>query len=153
MKSPVGSTPVMHALYADGVIYFVAVVSLRICTSLTFVLADQSYWYLSPVAEYALTSTCLSRLFLHLRRVAKDRDHPNDSAFYPGSAVMFSSMALATPSIHLDTRKTEEEDHVLNWDVNEQPYSRGSRRLENEVELGSTSLPRQGRLSSTEPFS
>ncbi|KAG8760019.1 hypothetical protein FRC14_004346, partial [Serendipita sp. 396] len=66
--------PLLRTLYMDGTIYFLIVFSMRIFTGLVLAFASETLFYLSIFAEYALTSTAISRLFIHLRMVARSSD-------------------------------------------------------------------------------
>ena len=84
------TTPLLRTLYTDGFAYFVIVVTLRLWSALIvstgplqlsivadattrpqFITADTSYWYISTYLEFSLISTSVSRLVLHLRRIAE----------------------------------------------------------------------------------
>jgi hypothetical protein len=62
--------PILQALYQDGAVYFVLVFAMRLWTGLQLAIGVESLFYLSIFAEYAFTSTAISRLFIHLRSVA-----------------------------------------------------------------------------------
>ncbi|KAG8757785.1 hypothetical protein FRC14_001495 [Serendipita sp. 396] len=63
----------------DGSIYFLIVFSMRIFTGLVLTFATETLFYLSIFAEYALTTTAVSRLFIHLRMVARNSDARDES--------------------------------------------------------------------------
>ncbi|KAG8800049.1 hypothetical protein FRC16_003822 [Serendipita sp. 398] len=71
--------PLLRTLYMDGSIYFLIVFSMRIFTGLVLTFATETLFYLSIFAEYALTTTAVSRLFIHLRMVARNSDARDES--------------------------------------------------------------------------
>lgn len=65
------SLSLLHAIYMSGSSYFVIILSVRLITGTILIIGAQSPFYHVTFVEYALTSSCISRLFLHLRRVAR----------------------------------------------------------------------------------
>ncbi|KIM31597.1 hypothetical protein M408DRAFT_6720 [Serendipita vermifera MAFF 305830] len=68
--APVQPTPLLMALYRDGVLYFAAAFTLQIWAGLMVVLLDPTFWYLTMALDLSLTSTFISRMVLHLNQVA-----------------------------------------------------------------------------------
>lgn len=67
--SPVRPTLLLTTLYRDGVIYFMAIVTLRVWAGLVIAILDPSYYYMTMVLDLGLSATFISRLVLHLNKV------------------------------------------------------------------------------------
>lgn len=83
-------TPLLRALYTEGVLYFVATISVRIWAGLVvspfpsliepflnhlqFAFLDPTYWPMTIVVDLTTGSTFISRIMLHLSKVSSKRD-------------------------------------------------------------------------------
>lgn len=82
--------PILNALYIDGTMYFILVFALRLWAGLMLAIGTDTLFFLPIFAEYAFTSIAISRLFLHLRIVARR---------HLGRGDMESTEALTSASI------------------------------------------------------
>ena len=102
-----GSLPILKALYRDGTMYFMLVFAMRLWTglmvrwktiikymklniTLQLAVATETLFYLSIFAEYAVTSIAISRLFIHLRSVARRHlsGQPTETMLQPTGATI-----------------------------------------------------------------
>ena len=79
--TPIRPTPLLTALYTDGVLYFIATITVRLWAGFTVVFADPTFWYMTVVIDLATTSTFISRIFLHLAKVSSRSRYGDESTF------------------------------------------------------------------------
>ncbi|PVF97333.1 hypothetical protein CPB86DRAFT_857104 [Serendipita vermifera] len=76
--------PLLRTIYLDGSVYFVIVFCLRLTAGTIFITNRASIFYIATWMEYSFSSLTVSRLFLHLRRVASETESGSAS---PGSTM------------------------------------------------------------------
>ncbi|KIM24562.1 hypothetical protein M408DRAFT_232859 [Serendipita vermifera MAFF 305830] len=84
--APVKPTPLFLALYSDGVLYFAAILSLRLWEGFIIALLDMTYWPMTLVIDLTSSSALISRMVLRLNKIA-NRGPPNDTFLTTGDDI------------------------------------------------------------------
>ncbi|EJU04512.1 hypothetical protein DACRYDRAFT_21024 [Dacryopinax primogenitus] len=67
-------TPIITALWQDGILYFTVLVAVRLYTILAWIVAPPSLFFMGIYLMLATITTMASRTILHLRAAARQRD-------------------------------------------------------------------------------
>ncbi|KIM31600.1 hypothetical protein M408DRAFT_327095 [Serendipita vermifera MAFF 305830] len=101
MIAPARPTPLLTALYTDGVVYFIATITVRLWAGLVVVFLDPTLWYMTVVIDLSTTSTFISRIFLHLNQVSA-KSHCGNMSSVPQFDTT-ASVQNKPPSIPVDS--------------------------------------------------